>query len=153
MHGFLLIQVKGDIQVQKTVKEIHPGHNKEIWEHKQYCDQNQCGPHSAAATLVYREQSDHSADVQNVPERQMKTSTQNPQYFLRARRHSYVKIPDTQNCVWYFNIFFLFYIGDFETLCKTVPLQISSQTFSMLIALQERLLRDKPCWGQPTTNE
>lgn len=86
MHRFSLIQVKGDIQVQKTVKETHPGQNKEIQKHKQYCDQNQCGPYSTAVTLAYREQSDHSADVQNVPETQMKTSTQNPEYFLRAKR-------------------------------------------------------------------
>lgn len=82
MQRFLLIQVKGDIQVQKTVKETHPGQKKEIGKHKQYCDQNQWGPHSAAVTLAHREQSDHFADGQNVPERRVKTSPQNPQYFL-----------------------------------------------------------------------
>lgn len=78
MHRFLLIQVKGNIQVQKTVKETHPGQNKEIQKHKQYCNQNQSGPHPTAVTLAYREQSDHLPDVQNVLGRQMKTSTPNP---------------------------------------------------------------------------
>lgn len=44
MHRFSPIQVKSDTQVQKTVTETHPGQNKEIQKHKQYCDQNKCGP-------------------------------------------------------------------------------------------------------------
>ena len=72
-------KVKGNIQFQETVKEVCLGQNKEIQKHKQCCDHKQLW-----STLhcyypgIQRTESDCFADIQNVPERQIKISTQNP---------------------------------------------------------------------------
>lgn len=135
-HRFLLIQAKGNIQVQKTVKETHPGQNKEIQKHKQYCNQNQSGPHPTAVTwhtenrvtifqkyrMCLEDKWKQAPKIHNTSSEQEEAFMFRPYQWWQEFNPKTIKkrqaIPYSQN--WYFNV--LFYTGDFETLYKIVPL-------------------------------